>query len=420
MASILKRHIRESDDIARIGGDEFVAILHGIDEEGAIAIRDRIQSQINAYNEHRTDLLVPISFSMGYTIGNTPDDTVETMMILADERMYLDKQARRRIKSHALLQDIPVIFVTAAGNTRDIRKTALDAGAEGFLSKPLDDIECYTQIRSMMKIREHAQQKRAQINQLQGALLGKELELADSNERFRIIVENMSDFVGITDENGRIRYRSPNFLKTLGHDPLEVVGQNASSFVCSEDRETLGKTIEHLAPCEDGTERTDKFCYLHRDGSTRHILLTAIRMLTHPLIKGILITCKDITEYNRLQQELLYAKEKAERANAAKDQFLANMSHELRTTLNGIMGMIQVAMLSPLSGEQLGYMEAAGKFARVLADMVDNILEYADAEVGKTTSRCPSSPHSHRETCPIPRAMVVRAWDWRSYRNWLR
>ena len=95
MASILKKHIRESDDIARIGGDEFVAILHGTDEDGAVTIRERIRSHIAVYNEQRSDHPLPISFSMGYAIGKTPEDTVEAMMFLADERMYQDKLKSR-------------------------------------------------------------------------------------------------------------------------------------------------------------------------------------------------------------------------------------------------------------------------------------------------------------------------------------
>ncbi len=59
----------------------------------------------------------------------------------------------RTIKQDERLRLIPVIFLTSQKTDRSSRIRALDAGAEAFLSKPLDEIELVAQVRSMAKIK---------------------------------------------------------------------------------------------------------------------------------------------------------------------------------------------------------------------------------------------------------------------------
>jgi len=57
------------------------------------------------------------------------------------------------------------------------------------------------------------------------------------------------------------------------------------------------------------------------------------------MLIGVLGIGRDISERNRIEQELIKSKEKAESANKLKDAFIANISHEIRTPLTGILGM---------------------------------------------------------------------------------
>lgn len=95
VSAILKKCLRENDIVARIGGDEFIAILPETNAEGAEIIRNRIRQQIEIYNSKKQVAHLTISFSIGYAVGETPEDGIEKVMRNADKMMYIDKMSKR-------------------------------------------------------------------------------------------------------------------------------------------------------------------------------------------------------------------------------------------------------------------------------------------------------------------------------------
>jgi PAS domain S-box-containing protein len=65
----------------------------------------------------------------------------------------------RILKGYEHLKHIPIVIVTAAHTDRDGRIKALEAGADGFLSKPLDESELKVQVIAMLKIKESEDRK---------------------------------------------------------------------------------------------------------------------------------------------------------------------------------------------------------------------------------------------------------------------
>ncbi|WP_375270224.1 ATP-binding protein [Sphingomonas sp.] len=88
----------------------------------------------------------------------------------------------------------------------------------------------------------------------------------------------------------------------------------------------------------------------------------------------------------RSRDRLQVARDKLERALAAKTEFLAATSHEIRTPLNGILGMTEVMIadrtLEPTMRDRLSVVHGAGMTMRAL---VDDILDVAKIETGKMT-----------------------------------
>ena len=85
----------------------------------------------------------------------------------------------------------------------------------------------------------------------------------------------------------------------------------------------------------------------------------------------------------RYVAELGQAKESAELANKVKDRFLANVSHELRTPLNGMLSMLQLLEMTPLSQDQAEYARSATTTGQTLLRIISDILDYSKMEAGR-------------------------------------
>ncbi|MFC3658166.1 ATP-binding protein [Xanthomonas hyacinthi] len=92
---------------------------------------------------------------------------------------------------------------------------------------------------------------------------------------------------------------------------------------------------------------------------------------------------RDVHLRERLERELVQAKQAAEAAAMAKGEFLATMSHEIRTPLNGIIPMLELIARGQLGTEQREMLRAANDSSLQLLRIVDDILDYSKLEANR-------------------------------------
>lgn len=89
LADILTQSLRDTDILARVGGDEFIIFLPKTDTEAAQRIVDRIRKNIKHYNED--NLILPLSISLGLETAEIQGEKLEDVLKKADENMYNNK-----------------------------------------------------------------------------------------------------------------------------------------------------------------------------------------------------------------------------------------------------------------------------------------------------------------------------------------
>jgi len=97
---------------------------------------------------------------------------------------------------------------------------------------------------------------------------------------------------------------------------------------------------------------------------------------------------KRTEQLQQMNQELIVAKDMAEKANQSKSVFLANMSHDIRTPMNGIIGMVDILKETPLSHLQHNYLNTISVSADTLLHLLNDILDYSKIEANQLILEC--------------------------------
>jgi len=232
------------------------------------------------------------------------------------------------LKADSKTRDIPVIFITALKDDKEIRIRALNVGAEAFLAKPIDESELTAQIRAMIKIKTANTKNRDE----------KERLAAMVKEQNQELQKNYQATLGILEE-----LKKENAARKLSEKALResetrfrLALENSSIVVFNQDKElrytwiynpntafdvakTLGKTDAELLPKNDAAHLTEiKMRVLQTGVKAREEVKTTIDgqsffydLIVEPLrdadqaIIGVTCASIDITERKKADQALL-------------------------------------------------------------------------------------------------------------------
>lgn len=99
--------------------------------------------------------------------------------------------------------------------------------------------------------------------------------------------------------------------------------------------------------------------------------------------RKIFVSLVDITDSKHKELFARKAQQAAEEASRVKSEFLANMSHEIRTPLNGVLGMIDLTLLTELNAEQKENLQTAKSCTNSLLNLLNDILDFSKLEANK-------------------------------------
>jgi PAS domain S-box-containing protein len=195
----------------------------------------------------------------------------------------------------------------------------------------------------------------------------EQLERRHEAEERRRIVETSLDVILVVDRQGNVLRVSPSSAATLGYDPDEMIGQNASKFVHPEDLDLIRGEMRHAR--HGRTIRDFAIRYVHKNGAV--VTLSWSGVWSEPEQRHFFIG-RDVTKQKRIER--------------MKDEFIATVSHELRTpvtTIAGPLGLLMNGAAGELTDKVKRLITMAHNNSTRLSLLVNDILDIERIESGK-------------------------------------
>ncbi|MBX9797105.1 PAS domain S-box protein [Sphingomonas sp.] len=214
-------------------------------------------------------------------------------------------------------------------------------------------------------------------------------ELAASEQRFEVLAAMSPVGIFRIDDTGLCTYVNPAWTELTGMTALEALGDGWLRLLHPDDRDNILQLTQEAINRGSGVRVTHR--WLRADGK-----VVWVETLSSPLrdeqgkVIGYTGINLDITERKALEDELNSAKERAERATAAKSIFLANMSHEIRTPMNGVVGFTELLHNTPLNEVQRRYVDLIAQSGTSMMRLLGDILDLSRIEAGRLNIACES------------------------------
>ncbi|MEI6898339.1 MAG: PAS domain S-box protein [Bacteroidota bacterium] len=283
------------------------------------------------------------------------------------------------VKGDAVLSRIPIIMLTAGKSDSESRIRALDAGADAFVTKPVESSELTAQVRSMLRIKEAEDNKASEKmnleklvqarttaleyelkkqkeieNELQATFrkleqsslaemnlledLRQEIEirkkaeevLKEREEKYRLMVDHSPDAV-IVHSGGTILFANDAALKFSGLQSIEMlIGSPVMDFVHPDSRPSVVNRISKMMKTGKPAEfLEEKFISVNKEVINVEVIGIPIQFEGKKAIQTI---ARDITE-RKLSQSALVANEERFRHISSS---ISNISYSCTSEREGI------------------------------------------------------------------------------------
>ncbi len=254
--------------------------------------------------------------SFGYSvtaIASTSADAYKQALKEPPDLILMDivlNSKKNGIETARLIRDrldVPIVYLTAHSEKKFINE-ALATESYGYILKPVD--EQNMQIAIELALHKHALEKTLREKQ--------DIALRESEQRYRLLVENINEGIVMQNRDGIINYANRKFLEMIGYPENEVLGHSISEFL---GEGLLRKKNENGPEVPNGGVKSWEIAWKRKDGKKVYTMLSPRPIFDEENnFDGVVAVLTDYTK--RREAELALKRSREE---------LRNLSHHLQS-----------------------------------------------------------------------------------------
>ena len=251
----------------------------------------------------------------------------------------------RQIKAEAATALVPVILITARDVSAVVKAEGLDAGAEDFISRPIDNSELVARTRAALRL------KRAEDESRAGAAL-----------QWQSTFDAIRDGVMVLGADGVVLRCNTAMSELLGRAPAEILGRDCGEVVAEVGIVARARAVARL-------QRS-----LRRETTEQQTGDRWLATVVDPILgedgelTGMVYTVRDMTERKRAEE--------AQRL-AAVGQLAAGVAHEINNVLAIMSGRAQLAQAIRTDEEHEKLVASVLNACERGADICKNLTSFA-------------------------------------------
>ncbi|EKD39395.1 MAG: hypothetical protein ACD_75C00423G0001 [uncultured bacterium] len=298
----------------------------------------------------------------------------------------------RRLKANPATEDIPVIFVTALSNTKDM-VTGLELGGVDYMVKPYRNAEVLARIKTQLKVvvlnrelrrsfdfqEREVNRRTAELEAANRALKEAQREIVKRRQFLEAVLENAPDAIVTLDEVHHVIDWNPGAVRMFGFSPEEAKGKHLDNLVArggslaeagEKTRMVLsGRAVE---PFETIRQR--------RDGTALHVIAGGSPIMIDGLLAGAVAVYTDISAMKRTAQERKEYERRIQQLQKmeAIGTLAGGIAHDFNNILSAVFGYAELSIIRSRGNQVLqrnlnGILEAAKR----AKDLVQQILLFS-------------------------------------------
>ena len=205
-------------------------------------------------------------------------------------------------------------------------------------------------------------------------------KLLESEEKYRMLVENSHDIIFTLDLDANFTYISPIWSSIMGYSAKQVIGKPFDTFVIPEDIDRYHSFRQKVRD-EKKNIYGFEFQVIHKKGHFCWHNMGLMPILNEDgNVESYYGAARDITLQKQAEKEIKTKNEELRKANAVKDKFFSIIAHDLRSPFGSLLGLSKMMAedLSDFTMDQIQHIaENIYETSDNLYRLLENLLQWS-------------------------------------------